>query len=212
MMLENKCIYFISRHSKLLTGVFLTGALALIGLEMFFSKQAQEAKKDYLVIRQIYDQFSQSKFLPSESLAKAEKVLKKHPELHPSFDMMMFQSYLCSDSNSLAFKYISKPTKSKALQTPDIYATYNSISGLILQQDFENAYERAQLLQTQLQQNTSTTIVSALNLLRLYFLAEKLADHEMQKQWLAQLKADPSYAQISSLFRKGSISLDSLSA
>ncbi len=202
-MEENKYLNFFTKHwSKLLLGFLAIASLAAWG-ERFFSANRMQSQQDFLIGAQILEQFYSGNTLPIESIETAEVILERHPELHPKYDTMLAMTYLSQRNPNKGLVYAKAPLKHVELPTP--YLSYGATTLLIAEKRFDEAYQQAQALYTDLQGETTHTTLYGLNLLRLISLETEMGAHSTL---LEEFKSHPAYPEIISLFQKGTLSFE----
>jgi len=206
-MEENKWISQLKEHWK--KGVYALLLLVCIGVwsERFYHRHQNHASHDYLVVRQIFERFKQGHPLAQESLEVAERIVKKHPQLHASYDAMLAQSYFAKSDIQHALPYTQSVLKRTSSFLHPYFVDFATTTSCIAQGDTETAYQQAMHLEEVLQQTPEFQQLRTFNLLRLAFLAQATGRGDACTTWNTSLQDMPSYRAIASLFAVGSLSL-----
>ncbi len=204
-MEEHKFLNFFSKHwSKLLLGFLAIASIAAWG-ERFFSSNRSQSQQDFVVAGQILERFQNGETLPIESIETTELILKRHPELHPKYDMMLAMTYLAHANPSKGLPYTKASVGNANQDLPAFYKTYANTSHLIAEKRYKEAYSQAQALDVQLKNDDAHSTLYALNLLRQVSLEMEIGSRS--EAW-EQLKAHPAFPSIATLFQEGSLLLE----
>lgn len=206
-MEDSKWISHFKKHWK--KGVYVLLIIACIGIwsERFYKRSHTKSSKDYIVMRQLFERFKQGQLASAESLELAEKAVKRHPELHPSYDGMLTQAFFSVSDPAHAAIYAEKAQKRIAPIVHSHYSTFAKATTWIASGKLEDAYALATKLEASLEEDESDFIqLRGFNLLRLLFLAKALG--QPTDVWNQRLHAHPSFETISSLFSQGDLTLD----
>ncbi|NGX61997.1 MAG: hypothetical protein K940chlam9_01490 [Chlamydiae bacterium] len=204
---ENKYFKFLKDHwSKLLLGFLAFASVAAWGERLWRSHKTQ-SNQDYSLATHIFASFQKGEPLSSEAIESAESILKKHPELHPKYDSKIALSLFSQKHEEKAIPYVQASLERAGEKLSPPFREYTLGSCLIGEKNYQEAFERAEILHSQLDEQYKT--LSALNLLRLVVLSRKLAQSEKQNMYWEELKKHPVYPSLASLFEEGEISLES---
>jgi len=207
-MEENKIIQFFSQHwSKLLLGM-LAVACVFAWTERFYKSHKSQDKQDFVVVGRIYEQFQKGETLPSESIETAEKILHRHPELHPKYDSMLALTFFSQAKTPKALEYAKSLMTHTQKQLPELYQLYAQNSLLISEENLSAAFVSALALDEQLTGQSGYETLTAMNLLRLLFLADSLGYENDKQIFWEKLEKHPHFAVIDSIFQEGSLSLN----
>ncbi len=205
-MEEHKYLDFLKKHwSKLALGLMATCCLAIWAEKILHSKK-RGASQDFLIVRQVHDRFVKGEPLALESIDAAERILKQHPELGPSYRSMLTMTYLAQQLPEKAAHHLSTTLKRGAETLPQPYKCYGETTLLIADERYEEAYESATALDKQLENTGAYETLQALNLLRLVSLSEVL--HLSNSETTEKLKQHPLYPQLNSLFSQGELKFE----
>ncbi|MBS0623340.1 MAG: hypothetical protein JSS62_01825 [Verrucomicrobia bacterium] len=206
-MEENKWISQIKAHWKKGFYVLLLIACVSIWSERLYRRQQHSASHDYLVMRQIFDRFKQAHPIAEESLEVAERVVKKHPQLHPSYDAMLAQYYLAKQDTKHAAAYAHAIIKRTSAFVHPHFSAFAYTTASIINADYDKAYAQALQLEDSVKGDENFEHLRAFNLLRLIFLAQRTGHKDACNEWNITLQGLPSYSSIADLFELGDLSL-----
>lgn len=204
---ENKYLTILRKHwSKLLLGILTIACLAA-WTERFLRRSENQSKQDFMLANQIFEEFQKGDYLPTESLEAAENILKRHPELHPKYDLMLSLIFFSQADPAKGKQYAESMIRSADATLPCHYKDYAYTTLLISEGDYAKAFEKALSLQKELCGNDNYQILEAMNTVRLLFLADYLGDKNQKELFWNQLQKHPAYPDIQPLFQEGNLSL-----
>ncbi|MCH9608626.1 MAG: hypothetical protein S4CHLAM45_12070 [Chlamydiales bacterium] len=207
-MEEHKSLIFFRKHWK--NGIYALLILGCIGVwtERLFLKKRGNSSQDFLIVNQIIERYQMGNPIALESLEVAERIVKKHPELHPKLDTML--SHVCYFQNDplKAASYATASLKRVRLELPTPYVTFSEVTLDIKSENYEKAFTRSCALHQQLAEDPSFAQLHAFNLLRLIFLSDRTGHEEEKPLYISQLKKLAAYDSIESLFKEGALNLE----
>lgn len=224
-MEEYKIVSFLRRHGTKCFLVLLSIALLGVWGERRFRSSKAHSNQDFILLSRISEQFEEGEPLANESIESVENILKRHPELKPQVNKMLGMTYLAARNTAKGIPYLESSLK----QAGPFYQKYGKTSLLIAGGEYDQAYQEARSLYTELQTDKEKhTTLYALNLLRLVCLEKEIGSLSTQEPsqspevrfsprmcesgltaW-EELKAHPGYATIKPFFQEGNVSLEVL--
>ncbi len=206
IMEEHKYLEFLRKHwSKLLLG-FLAVASIAAWSERFFSANHIQSQQDFLIGNQIFERFQKGEPLAVESIETTEKILARHPELHPKYDPMLAMTYFAQRNPSKGLPYAKSTLEHVTKELPSHYKSFANTSLLIAEKKYPEAYEAAQSLHAQLKSNEANSTLYVMNLLRLVSLEMEMG--KQQSEAWNELHSHPAFASLSPIFQEGALSLE----
>lgn len=206
-MQEYNFSQFFSRHIWKIALSLASIVLLCISLDRYLSSKTFEKKHDFLTIKTLFEKVGPKEPLSKESLDTAEAILKRHPELHATYDTALAINYAAAGNNEKTHLLTADILKRLEKQMPAPYLAYTKISLLLLEENFSQAYLETEALEASLKETAVFDTLRAFNLVRLTVLAKKLGNAEIATRSLATLESLKSYPTLAPLFEEGTFTL-----
>lgn len=176
--IKRESIDWIKGHLSVMAGGVV---LVIVGLVAVSRWMKGDAQVDYLAAEAAYRHWEGNK---GEGLARLQKILKDHPELHAKYDGAIAQKLLSSSENGLAKIYAKAAFKRMGDFSP-YYTDFSKATLLIADDQLTDALQSAKLLKANMEKDEAFwnkksevirygCILYAFNLLRIAML-EKTA-------------------------------------
>lgn len=190
-------------------GLIWSVSISLILISIFAAthfRPRSVSMHDALVLTNLSERAESGKPIPLESLDVAAAILRKYPRLHYTYDSVLAKSYLINADATPAALYIDATQKRVGKRLHPFYQQFATTTSVIAQGFYEKAYQQSIALESELSSLDTFSYLRGFNLLRLWSLANRIAPEE-SKHWLTELHHHSSYANLSSFFQEGNISL-----
>jgi hypothetical protein len=135
---------WMTRHLPMVGSLFL---IAFVGLFAFSHWVKGDSQVDFLAAEIAYRHWEGQK---GEDLAKLEKIIKNHPELHAKYDASIAQKLLNTSESGLARGY-GQATLKRIGDFSSYYTDFSEGSLLIAESHLTDALQRAKRLKEELQ-------------------------------------------------------------
>ena len=166
-------------------------------------------QKDFVLARHLIKDLLKGGEIPLESITSIEKIIVKHPELHPEYDGLLALAFFQKNNleRGKAYQEMQLARVENTITSP--YQQFAKISLMITEGSYVEALTSTQELESILSIQTSLEPLRAYNLLRLAFLAKELKQENLESEAWGHFQKLPSFLQLSSFFQEGSFTLDS---
>jgi hypothetical protein len=194
-------IQFYWKHS--LTALLLLACVFVWG-ERFYRSHSKKAVSDFAEVEKLFSSYNEGRPLSLEQTERACQIIKRHPELHPTYDISLAEAFFIQQKTpegvQLALDRYSKTYK----DLPKAYQVYAKASIDLAEENWTSAYEKSLVVEEACKGKEPDSFLRGLNLLRLCMLARKL---QKEAPW-ETLKGLKAYSDISILCREGNVSFD----
>ncbi len=204
---DNKVLVFLRKHwSKCFLGI-LAVACVFAWSERFMKSGERKNTQDFFLISQLFNKFQNGEQLQQEALDSAEKILKRHPELHPKYDSMLALNFLAQTNQEKASVYAHSILKKVDSELPFFYKEYAHTTLLVSEGKLKEALTASLALHEQLQGQAGYQTLDAMNTLRLFLLADQLGNQEQKNAYWKKLESHPGFPAIVAVLSEGKVSL-----
>jgi hypothetical protein len=203
-MNEDALKNFISEYWRQgLTALLVVASLFVWG-ERFYHSHSQQATTDFAEISKLFSSYEEGRPLSMEETEKASQILKRHPELHPTYDISLAEAFFIQQKTQEGVQLALDRYSNTYKDLPENYQVFAKASLDLAEEKWASAYQKSLKIEESCKVQDPDSFLRALNLFRLCMLAKKL---EKEAPWEA-LKQHACYHQIASLCQEGSISLE----
>ncbi|NGX58101.1 MAG: hypothetical protein K940chlam3_01002 [Chlamydiae bacterium] len=175
----HRLIEFVQDYGTSIVYGILGLLVAIVILYQFTRSSESHNFSDYMRADRIYQQFIQE--INSEQLEKLEQLMARHPDLKQKYEGKIAQALIAKGHPELAAPYIDGVIQRSEEENFPWFLDYTKTTQLITQENYEEAYQQAQDLQAQLEDQQQVPYYQQLfayNLLRLATLEQQLGLRE----------------------------------